>query len=224
MATRRFRWFRPAVLFAAALPLLLAIALAHPLPLRFRIVAEASVYLLLALAVASSPPLRRAAMGLGAPRLAVLGVAFVVATVVQLVKVYGPAYPFVPWSMYGSVAPPAQFPSFEADLGSGLSVPFPFSQVTPSSSPRSFLTGFARQLHGVRVAEDDATRLERSAEIERMLSSLARRYNARNPADPIVGVRAGICSIPLDDFRGPESFDCDEILAFAVAAEGVVRR
>jgi hypothetical protein len=119
MKDRQIRWFHPATFALAALAVLLAVVALHPMPGRLRFASEALVYLTLALACASWPPIRRVAGQLGWVRLAVFALAFGVATWVQLRKIYGPAYPFVHWTMYGHVAPPPVFVRYDVTVASG---------------------------------------------------------------------------------------------------------
>jgi hypothetical protein len=219
MKERLRGWFRPATFAGSAALLLITVAALHPLPGRVRSIAEATVYLLLILACASVPAVRRIAGGLGAARLAILGTVFVVSVGVQVAKSYGPLYPFVRWTMYGSATPGQQFPVYEATYASGRTAPFPFTEVTPSRSPRAFLTHFSRQLRRIHEAGGHDPEAER--ELSRLFSHVAGIYNARNPADPIVSVRAGGCTVRIHDYVGPESLECAFVAPIVIAAEPV---
>jgi len=212
-------WFRPATFVGLLAVLLFAVAAMHPLPARVRSASEAAVYLLLFLACASVPAVRRIVAGLGPARLTILAAVFVVSAGVQVVKSYGPLYPFVRWTMYGSATPGPRYPVYEATFASGRVGPFPFTQVTPSRSPRAFIPHFSRQLRRIHDAGGHDPDAER--ELNRLLAHVASIYNARNPEDPIVAIRAGGCAVRIHDYIGPESLDCEFVAPFVIAAEPV---
>lgn len=217
MKERLSSWFRPSTFAVAVGALLLVVALAHPLPSGWRFAAEAGVYLLLGLACASAPAVRRVVAAMGVYRLAVLAPVFLFAAGIQLTKSYGPFYPFVRWTMYGSANPGHYYPVFEASFASGRTGPVPFTELTPSRSPRAFLTHFSRQLRRMHDAGGDDPEARR--ELGRLLAHVVGIYNETNPADPIVAVRAGGCAVDIHDYAGPESPRCEFIEPFTFAAE-----
>jgi len=213
MLQRFSRWFRPSTFAVVGVMVALIAAGAHPLPGRYRFGAELLVYVLLGLACASWAPLRRVVSQLGWPRLAVLAAMFAIATGVQLRKIYGPAYPFVSWTMYATPRPPPLFIRYDVVLASGREIPFPLVETGPGTSSRAFLTHFNRRMRGALDADltVDPSKL---GEVERLLSEVAGVYNARNAADPIRDISAALCSIPIRDYQGPESLTCDRLLSF----------
>jgi hypothetical protein len=215
------RLIHPATFVVCLLLGLLAIAWIHPTAWRWRFASELSVYLLLILACASWPPLRRIAAQLGSVRLAVLALMFGVAALTQLRKWSGQSYPFGRWTMYSNVRPSNEVVRFDAALASERTIPFPFTELTPSKSPRAFQFGFRHQIGQIQRAErrDSEDAAERRQQLERQLSELASIYNERNPADSIRFIRVHTCTVPIRHYLGPESVECSLVLEFDVSPE-----
>jgi hypothetical protein len=214
------RWFRPSTFVVGVLATLLVAAAAHPMPGRYRFVAEGTVYLLLILTCASWAPLRRIAGQLGWPRLAVLGLVFLVATGVQLRKWYGPLYPFVPWMMYGSANPAPGFARYDVTLASGRTMELPLADLAPGTSNRAVLSHFNRELRNLREIPPDPEQVDENLlGLKRLLTDVALVYNERYPADPIRSVLASGCLIPIRAYDGLESIDCSPLLSFSLPEE-----
>jgi hypothetical protein len=215
-------WFRPAPFVVAIGVVLLLLVVLHPLPGRDRFVAEATVYLLLLLACASHEPIRRVARQIGVARLVVFTLVFGFATWVQLRKIYGPVYPFVSWTMYGSKNPPPAYVRYDVTLASGREIAFPLADLAPGSSTRALLTHFNRRLRHLEEVPEDPSVIDPSLHaLQRLLIDVAQVYNARNPDDPIRAFHTSGCTIPIREYDGPDSIQCELLLTFAMPEEGV---
>lgn len=191
--------------------------LGHLVPTSLRILYEAGMYLLLFLACASYKPLRAAFLGLDRYRRAFLGAFLLAAVLGQLAKSAKTTYPFSAWGMYANAHPSSEYLNFEAVLRSGATIPFPFTQVSPSTSSRPFIQHFTRRINRMRRIDDgEPGRDEALTEIEGLLSAVVAVYNRRHPRDPIRAVRADACSIPIDTYRDRSSIRCQRVLSLDI--------